>query len=132
MVRRISINVFVVTALDQIEETTPRNKVLVRLLRRQFDSATISALMQLPQEEALTDYLKAMRLCLQYQDVYTMCNKSFNLAEDPNLLSFGEEATVYEVAKFYLKRCFEKDSNFINFAKGDSGINELLLNEILK
>lgn len=61
-----------------------------------------------------------------------MCNKSFNLAEDPNLLSFGEEATVYEVAKFYLKRCFEKDSNFINFAKGDSGINELLLNEILK
>lgn len=85
MVRRISINVFVMTALDQIEETTPRNKVLVRLLRRQFDSATISALMQLPQEDALTDYLKAMRLCLQYQNVYTMRNKSFNLAEDPNL-----------------------------------------------
>lgn len=132
MVRRISINVFVMTALDQIEETTPRNKVLVRLARNQYDSVTVAALMQLPQEDALTDYLKAMRLCLQYQDVYTMRNKSFNLAEDPNLSSFGEEATVYEVAKFYLKRCFEKDSTFINITNDNIGINELLLNDVLK
>lgn len=176
-----------------IEESSPRNKVVMRLYQKQYDSTTVAALLALPQEEALTDYLKCQRLCRQYDGAKRMQFPVFNREEDPGLvmpgdtviyevdtrqiealnarikelneyiendrmigldvtdmekevvqvkdkvaglekgepLSITQECTVYEVAYYYLKRCFQRDKSFIDTARGDLDIDEELLNDVL-
>lgn len=165
----------------------------MRLYQKQYDSTTVAALLALPQEEALTDYLKCQRLCRQYDGAKRMQFPVFNREEDPGLvmpgdtviyevdtrqietlnvrikelneyiendrmigldvtdmekelvqvkdkvarlekgepLSITKECTVYEVAYYYLKRCFKRDKSFIDTARGDLDIDEELLNDVL-
>ena len=52
-------------------------------------------------------------------------------------LQQGEETiikakcSVYEVAYFYLKRCFERNPEMIEIARGDLDIDEGLMNDVL-
>ena len=72
--------------VEQIRESSPRNKVIINLFSEQFDSTTVAALNKLPSDEALTFYLKAQRLCLQHSNqVYLMKAADFDREEDPYL-----------------------------------------------
>ena len=70
--------------IDMIGGSSPRNKVIVNLFTEKFDSTTVAALNRLPQDEALTLYLKAQRLCLQHSNqAVFMRGADFNRDEDP-------------------------------------------------
>lgn len=70
--------------VDLIKKSSPRNEVIVNLYREQFDSTTVAALNKLPQEDALTSYIRAQYLCLQHRgDVMAMKNSEFAREEDP-------------------------------------------------
>ena len=67
-----------------IQGSSPRNEVVINLYMAKFDSTTVKAIQKLPQEEALTDYIKAQRLCMQYEgDVMKMKSVDFDRSEDP-------------------------------------------------
>ena len=73
------------TTIELIKKSSPRNEVIVNLYMAKFDSTTVQALQRLPQEQALTDYLKAQRLCLQYDnEIMAMNATTFDRAEDPS------------------------------------------------
>ena len=42
------------------------------------------------------------------------------------------KCSVYEVAYFYLKRCFERNPEMIEIARGDLDIDEGLMNDVLQ
>ena len=79
-----------------IEDSSPRNKVVMRLYQKQYDSTTVASLLALPQDEALTDYLKCQRLCCQYDGVKRMSSFVFDREEDPELVMPGD-TVIYEV-----------------------------------
>ena len=180
---------------ELIENSSPRNRVVMRLFRKQYDSTTVAALQALPQDDALTDYFKVQRLCKQYGGGVRMKYVDFDRDEDSLLvmasdevlpapseqeinavknevnilegdiqlyrdmglvdevakmekelaeknvlltkLQQGEETiikakcSVYEVAYFYLKRCFERNPEMIEIARGDLDIDEGLMNDVL-
>lgn len=70
--------------VDLIRKSSPRNEVIINLYKETFDSTTVMALNRLPQEDALTSYLRAQYLCLKHEgDVMRMKNESFDRTEDP-------------------------------------------------
>lgn len=70
--------------INLIKQSSPRNEVIINLFMEKFDSTTVQALQRLPQDHPVTDYLKAQRLCLQYEsDVMKMKATTFDRAEDP-------------------------------------------------
>lgn len=81
-------------AIELVKSSSPRNEVIVNLF--QFDTEnqklkdtlvvqTVAALQKLPAGEAMTDYLKAQRLCMQYDNqVKRMQAEDFNRDEDPD------------------------------------------------
>lgn len=77
-----------------IEDSSPRNKVVMRLYQKQYDSTTVAALLALPQEDALTDYLKCQRLCRQYDGAKRMQFPTFSREEDPGLVMPGDTVIV--------------------------------------
>lgn len=73
-----------VALIGKIQESSPRNKVIVNLYAEKYDSTTVAALNQLPQDEALTYYLKAQRLCLENSNqAMLMKNADFCRSDDP-------------------------------------------------
>lgn len=71
--------------VELIKKSSVRNEVIVNFYLAQFDSTTVKALQRLPQEQALTDYLKAQRFCLQYDnEIMAMNTASFDRSEDPS------------------------------------------------
>lgn len=76
---------------ELVENSSPRNRVVMRLHKKEYDSTTVAALQSLPQEEALTDYLKTQRLCRQYNGVLSMKNATFDRDEDPGLRMPADE-----------------------------------------
>ena len=66
----------------------------MRLYQKQYDSTTVAALLALPQEEALTDYLKCQRLCRQYDGAKRMQFPMFDRVEDPGLVMPGDTVIV--------------------------------------
>lgn len=79
-----------------IEESSPRNKVVMRLYQKQYDSTTVAALQALPQEDALTDYLKVQRLCRQYDGAKRMKFPIFDRESDPGLTVPGD-TVIYDI-----------------------------------
>ena len=70
--------------INLIKQSSPRNEVIINLFMEKFDSTTVQALQRLPQDHPVTDYLKAQRLCLQYEsDIMKMKATTFDRAEDP-------------------------------------------------
>lgn len=124
---------------DMIEGSSDRNRVVMRLFQKQYDSLTVAALQALPQDDALTDYLKVQRLCGQFDGAAKMRMSDFDRSEDPGLKMPDDDVegmeyvarSVYEVAYVYLKRCFERDKSYVDVARGDIDIDEELLNDVL-
>ena len=94
---------------ELIENSSPCNRVVMRLFQKQYDSTTVAALQALPQDDPLTDYLKVQRLCRQYGGAVRMKHVDFNRTEDPMLVMPSDEvlpapsekeiATVRDVVK---------------------------------
>ena len=76
---------------ELIENSSNRNRVVMRLYQKKYDTTTVAALQALPQDEALTDYLKVQRLCRQYDGAAKMGREDFNREEDPALLMPNDE-----------------------------------------
>ncbi len=79
--------------IELIKKSSVRNHVIMELHHsEQINKDTLAPLlMQLPQDEALTDYLKAQRLCLQCGlDLQKMENEDFVREEDRELMREGE------------------------------------------
>lgn len=66
---------------DKVRETSLRNRVVIDLCNRQRDSVLLAGLKQLPSDEALTYYLKALRIA--YRMPYY---EEFNRQDDPGLI----------------------------------------------
>ena len=82
--------------IELIKKSSVRNHVIMELHHSEkINKDTLAPLlMQLPQDEALTDYLKAQRLCLQCElDLQKMKNEYFVREEDRGLLRDGESVT---------------------------------------
>lgn len=78
--------------IELIRSSSPRNAVIVNLWKRQFDSTTVAAMQKLPQDQPLTDYIKAQYLCLKYDDdVMKMRNTEYDRTEDPGLVHSKDE-----------------------------------------
>ena len=72
--------------IDQISESSPRNKVVMNLYAEKYDSTTVAALNLLPLSDPITPYLKAQRLCQQYYNqAILMRSADFDREEDPHL-----------------------------------------------
>jgi hypothetical protein len=79
--------------IELIKKSSVRNHVIMELHHSEkINKDTLAPLlMQLPQDEALTDYLKAQRLCLQCElDLQKMKNEDFVREEDRGLFRDGE------------------------------------------
>lgn len=70
--------------IGKIQESSPRNRAIMNMYAEKYDSTTVSALNQLPHDDALTYYLKAQRLCLKNSNqMVTMKNADFSRSDDP-------------------------------------------------
>ena len=78
-----------------IEESSPRNKVVMRLYQKQYDSVAV-AIKALPQDDPLTDYFKVQYLCGKCTGVGNMRNRNFDREEDPTL-SMPGDTVVYDI-----------------------------------
>ena len=78
-----------------IEESSPQNKVVMRLYQKQYDSAAV-AIKALPQDDPLTDYFKVQCLCGKSNGVAQMQFKPFDRDEDASLVMPGD-TVVYDV-----------------------------------
>lgn len=84
--------------IELIRKSSPRNEVIVNLSMAEdfpelFDSTTVHALNRLPAEDPLTDYLRAQRLCMKFDnDQIEMKNHKYEREkEDPNLIHPKDE-----------------------------------------
>lgn len=69
--------------IDLIKRSSVRNQIVINMYQRNFDSTAVKLYEKLPQGEPLTDYLKAQRLCVQYDgDIIKMKATDFDRSED--------------------------------------------------
>ena len=78
-----------------IEDSSPRNKVVMRLYQKQYDSVAV-AIKALPQDDPLTDYFKVQYLCGKSTGAGQMRNRPFDREDDPTL-SMPGDTVVYDV-----------------------------------
>ena len=70
--------------IEMIKNSSPINDVVITLYMAKFDSTMVKALHKLDQNAPLTDYFKAQRLCMQYEnDIMKMKATDFDRNEDP-------------------------------------------------
>ena len=91
-----------------IANSTPRNKVVMSLAMRtpNYDLAAEAAIEELPQDEALTDYFKAIVACRNAERAATSGDA---------FTAFMEE----DEAKFWLQSAISKDKNYYHIAESD-------------
>lgn len=78
-----------------IEDSSPRNKVVMRLYQKQYDSAAV-AIKALPQDDPLTDYFKVQCLCGKSTGAGQMRTRDFDREEDSTLVMPGD-TVIYEI-----------------------------------
>lgn len=96
-----------------IANSSPRNKVVMSLAMRtpNYDLAAEAAIEELPQDEALTDYFKAIVACRNAERAATSGDA---------FTAFMEE----DEAKFWLQSAISKDKNYYHIAESDKDITE--------
>lgn len=108
--------------MEAVAVSSPRNRVVIDMYSGFLDDNTEDALFRMPEDDAMTWFLRARYLCLMYDnDQYEMKNTA--LADN--------DITVYDAVALCLRRCFEKDNSFKTLAVRDSGIEENVLKEVL-
>ena len=105
-----------------VRESSLRNSVLTDMLADKVSLTTIETLDKMPQDEAMTWFLRARACCMMYR------NESWEM-QNATLEGFGEN--VYAYVLDCLRRCFDLDQSMIPTAKFDSEINEFALKEVL-
>ena len=105
-----------------VRESSLRNSVLTDMLADKVSLTTIETLDKMPQDEAMTWFLRARACCMMYR------NESWEM-QNATLEGFGEN--VYAYVLDCLRRCFDLDQSMIQTAKFDSEINEFALKEVL-
>lgn len=105
-----------------LRKSSARNAVLMDMLGDKVSEETVGVLDGMPQEEAMTWFLRARTYCMMHG------NESWEM-QNAMLESSGK--TVYDHVLDCLKKCFEADSAMISAAKFDSEINEYALKEVL-
>ena len=83
---------------------------------------TVKVLDGMPQDEAMTWFLRARAYCMMYG------NESWEMQ---GAVLEGSGQTVYNHALECLRMCFELDPTMIPVAKFDSEINEYVVKEVL-
>ena len=107
---------------ELLRQSSLRNRVLVDMVSDKVDGATLEALDSMPQDEAMTWYLRARAHCIMHE------NKSWDM-QAATLEGTGQN--VYEHVLECLRKCFAIDPSMVQPAKYDSEINEYALKEVL-
>lgn len=69
--------------IELIRQSSPRNEVIIMLANNPRDTTIYASLNKLPQDQALTQYLRAQHLCLMYDNDVNQMRKDFNRDRDP-------------------------------------------------
>ncbi len=109
-------------AVSAIAASSLRNSVVMDMYSGTVDEDTVEDVCGLPEEDALTWYLKARCLCMLYG----------NDMADMTTLEYGSAGqTVYGYVKDCLARSFAADPELSKVAVLDGDINEYALKEVL-
>ena len=101
---------------------SPRNSVIMDMCMGRVGDKTFGTLSALPEDDAVSWYLKASCLCIMYgNDMADMTTQNHP----------GSACTVYEEVKSCLKECFRIDPSLADVAVLDGDINEYALKEVL-
>ena len=109
-------------AVRSIAASSLRNSVVMDMYSGSVDEDTLEEVCGLPEEDALTWYLRARCLCMLYG----------NDMSDMTTLEYASTGqTVYGYVKDCLAGCFAADPEFRKVAVLDGDINEYALKEVL-
>ena len=110
------------TSKDLLKKSSLRNEVLVEMLEEELDPSVIQILKDMPEDDAMTWYLRARAYCMLYN------NESWEMQA---ATIEGTGHTVYAHVLGCLRKCFALDKSMETVAKYDSEINEYALKEVL-
>lgn len=110
------------TAKDLLRESSLRNRVLMDMFTEKVSASTMDILDRMPQDDAMTWYLKARACCIMHD------NEAWEM-QAVTMENSGQTAYAYVVE--CLQKCFAIDSELIPVAKFDVEINEFALKEVL-
>lgn len=105
-----------------VRNSTPRNKVVMNLAVGNIGLAK-AALKALPEDDPVTQYLNAQVLCRSHDNVNGLKNA---------IVDYVTYDSEYDLAKKYLRKCFELDPSYIKVAEADWDIYEELVKDALK
>ena len=78
--------------IELVRSSSPRNEVIIKLAEEPRDTSIHTSLNKLPQDQALTLYLRAQHLCLKHDlDVNAMKRTSFDREKDPSFVHPKDE-----------------------------------------
>ena len=109
-------------SMNLLRQSSARNSVLIDMLTDNVSEKTLETLDNMPQDEAMTLFLRARAYCMMYS------NESWEM-QNAKIESSGQ--SVYNHVLDCLRKCFATDSSMIPTAKFDSEINEYALKEVL-
>lgn len=109
-------------AIDMLASSSPRNKVVMEMYMGTVSDLTLDTLEDMPEDDAMTWYLKAGALSVIYDN-------SVSKLKSEKLEGHGEP--VYETVKRCLRKCFDLDESLVGVAVLDADINEFALKEVL-
>lgn len=107
---------------DLLKQSSLRNEVLVAMLEEDLDPSVLQTLEKMPEDDAMTWYLRARAHCMLYN------NESWEMQ---SATIEGKGRTVYAHVLGCLRKCFALDKSMETIAKYDSEINEYALKEVL-
>lgn len=105
-----------------LRESSLRNDVLMDMFTEKVSASTVDVLDRMPQNDAMTWYLKARACCIMHD------NESWAMQAET---MENSDQTVYEYVVECLQKCFEIDPELVPVAKFDVEINEFALKEVL-
>lgn len=113
---------FDAAAIVRLSNSSLQNKVVMDMYRESVGERTAKALEDMPEDKAITWYLRARYLCIIYEnDVPRMQSEKMD----------GQDVTVYETVVSHLRKCFQTDGSLVDDAVLDSDVNETALKEVL-
>lgn len=109
-------------AVARLAASSLQNKAVMDMYTETVGDATAEALAAMPDDRAVTWYLRARHLCIVNEnDVPRMQSKMID----------GQDVTVYKTVVSHLKECFARDESLVDDAVLDSDISEVALKEVL-
>lgn len=108
--------------VEALAMSSPRNMVVADMFTGLLDVRTADALKLLPENEAMTWFLRARYLCLMHDN---------DLAGMRATTLEGHDMAVYDAVCHCLEKCFDIDPAFKTKASHDAAVEETALKEVL-